>query len=266
MRGTSLMDVVARLTPNAQVTYPYAGRGYKAALKAAAANPDTTRNAEMKIDGIIQPFYITPYVFYHDTGTSTMPARPFISEGLARGMGMVELVLHKYLEDAERNFRKAYRETEINEFTEFADIEAAYLRGSTQLGDALVRAKVTGRAGLRKEPSITSFDYRLDNMIMKHRQMKGIIRRLFGNHLIWWFVPPSKYWHYVGLASDIRGFFFGKKNIGAAKAYIGAMSMGIAGARAGSPVPFTPKARRRKFRKSLYSRAGYHRTTVGGRS
>ena len=264
MRGMALMDVVARLMPNAQVTYPYAGRGYKAALKAAAANPDTTRNAEMKIDGVIQPFYITPYVFYHDSGTSKMPKRSFISEGLSKGMGMVELVLHRYLEDAERNFSRAYRDTEIDEFDEFIDIEAAYLRGSTQLGDALVRSKVTGRAGLRKEPSITNFDLQFDNLIEKQRQMKGIIRRLFGNHMIWWFVPPSKYWHYVGLMSDIRGLFFGKKNFGAAKAYVSAMSIGIAGARAGTPVPFTPKARRRKFRKSLYTRAGYHRTTVGG--
>ena len=55
-----------------------------------------------------------------------------------------------------------------------------------------------------------------------------------------------------------------KEKAGAAKAYVSAMSIGIAGARAGTPVPFTPKARRRKFRKSLYTRAGYHRTTVGG--
>ena len=67
------------------------------------------------------------------------------------------------------------------------------------------------------------------------------------------------------MASDIRGLLFGQKNMGAAKAYVQAMSVGIAGARMGSPVPFTRKARRRKFRKGLYTRAGYHRTTVGGR-
>ena len=94
--------------------------------------------------------------------------------------------------------------------------------------------------------------------------MEGILRRLFGNHLIWWFVPPTKYWHYVGLLSDIRGLLFGKKNMGAAMAYVKAMSLGLAGARAGTPVPFTRKARRRKFRKGLYTRAGYHRQQVGG--
>ena len=52
--------------------------------------------------------------------------------------------------------------------------------------------------------------------------------------------------------------------MGAAIAYIKAMTIGLAGARAGSPVPFTRKARRRKFRQNLYTRAGYHRTQVGG--
>lgn len=266
MRGTALMDVVAHLAPVAMVTYPYSGRGYKAALKAAAANPGTTKNAEMKIDGVIQPFYVTPYVFYHEDGSDRFPARPFISTGLAEGMGRVELVLHKYLEDGKKNFNRAYRETEFEEIKDLERIEALYRAGSDKAGDAMVRATVTGKAGLSKEPLVTKFDWQFDSIIRKHNQMKGIIRRLFGNHLIWWFVPPSKYWHYIGLASDIRGFFFGKKNFGAAKAYVSAMSIGIAGARAGTPVPFTPKARRRKFRKSLYSRAGYHRKTVGGRA
>ena len=57
---------------------------------------------------------------------------------------------------------------------------------------------------------------------------------------------------------------FGKKNIGAAVAYVKALSLGLAGARVGTPVPFTRKARRRKFRKGLYTRAGYHRQYVGG--
>ena len=66
------------------------------ALKAAAAK-DSPRDAQMKIGGVIEPFYITPYVFYHDTGTSKLPRRSFLSEGLSKGMGMVELVLHRYL-------------------------------------------------------------------------------------------------------------------------------------------------------------------------
>ena len=66
------------------------------------------------------------------------------------------------------------------------------------------------------------------------------------------------------MLSDIRGLLFGKKNLGAAYAYVKALSLGLAGARMGSPVPFTKKARRRKFRKGLYTRAGYHRQQVGG--
>lgn len=263
MRGTSLMDVVARLAPIAQVTYPYAGRNYRQALKAAAAK-DSPRGGQMKIGGIVEPFYTTPYVFYHDSGTSKMPKRSFISEGLANGMGMVELVLHRYLEDGAKNFNRAYRETEIDAFTSFNDINTAYMRGSVAQVEAIKSAKIRGRAGLKKEPRVTLFDLQTDNLINKSRQMKGILRRMFGNHLIWWFVPPSKYWHYVGLMSDIRGLLFGKKNLGAAVAYVKALSLGLAGARAGTPVPFTRKARRRKFRQNLYTRAGYHRTQVGG--
>ena len=263
MRGTSLMDVVARIAPNAQVTYPYAGRNYQSALKAAAAK-DSPRDAQMKIGGVIEPFYITPYVFYHDTGTSKLPRRSFLSEGLSKGMGMVELVLHRYLEDAERNFDKAYRETKPLEFQSFDDINAAYLRGSVAEGDAIRLSKIHGKRGLRKEPKLSLFDLQTDNLPAKTKDMEGILRRLFGNHLIWWFVPPTKYWHYVGLLSDIRGLLFGKKNMGAAMAYVKAMSLGLAGARAGTPVPFTRKARRRKFRKGLYTRAGYHRQQVGG--
>ena len=263
MRGAALMDVVAHLAPIATVTYPYAGRGYKLALKEAASR-DSPGNASMKIDGIVQPFYVAPYVFYHDTGTSRAPKRSFLSEGLADGMGMVEAVFHRYLEDGEKNFVRAYRDTETHEWKDTLEIEHAYAHG-TITGDAVAKAKFKGKAGLQNEPNVTRFDMRTDNITLKHHQMKGIIRKLFGNHMIWWFVPPSKYWHYIGLMSDIRGLLFGKKNFGAATAYVKAMSIGIMGARAGSPVPFTPKARRRKFRKSLYTRAGYHRSTVGGR-
>jgi len=264
MRGASLMDVVARIAPVAQVSYPYAGRNYKAALKEAAAK-DNPRDAQMKIGGVVEPFYITPYVFYHDTGTSKMPKRSFISEGLANGMGMVELVLHRYLEDAERNFDKAYRETKPLEFSSFDDINAAYLRGSVVEADAIRLARVKGKRGLSKEPKLSLFDLDFDNLVTKSKDMKSLLRRMFGNHLIWWFVPPSKYWHYIGLMSDVRGLLFGKKNMGAAMAYVKAMSVGLAGARMGTPVPFTRKARRRKFRQNLYTRAGYHRTQVGGR-
>ena len=264
MRGRALMDIVAHLAPIAQVTQPYMGSGYKAALKAAAANPNTPGYAQMKIDGIVQPFYTAPYVFYHAAGTSRVPKRSFIEEGLIAGMGRVEQLFNVYFEEAGKNFRKAYKETEFEELKSLTEIEAFYRAGSDAIGDMARMSKVKGMAGLRNEPRISLFDHQLDNMVLKHSQMKSIIRKLFGNHLIWWFVPPSKYWHYIGMLSDIKGLFFGQKNIGTVRAYITAMTIGLAGARAGSPVPFTTKARRRKFRKTLYSRAGYHRSRVGG--
>jgi len=218
----------------------------------------------MKIDGVVQPFYTAPYVFYHAAGTSRVPKRSFIEEGLIAGMGRVEQLFNVYFEEGGKNFRKAYRETEFEEIKDMAEIEAFYQAGSDAMGDAVRVAKVKGLSGLRKEPRLSLYDHQLDNILVKHSQMKSLIRKLFGNHLIWWFVPPSKYWHYIGMLSDIKGLFFGQKNIGTVRAYIQAMTVGLAGARAGSPVPFTTKARRRKFRKTLYSRAGYHRTRVGG--
>ena len=47
--------------------------------------------------------------------------------------------------------------------------------------------------------------------------------------------------------------------MGAVAAWMQAMTIGMAGARAGTPIPFTRKAQRRKFRKGLYTKAGYHR-------
>ena len=134
---------------------------------------------------------------------------------------------------------------------------------AAEAAEAAKDAKVRRRAG-NKEPRVTLIDLNHDAIRYKRQDMTGIIRRLFGNHLIWWFLPPTKYWHYIGMLSDIRGLLFGKKNLGTAYAYVKAMSLGLAGARAGSPVPFTRKARRRKFRKGLYTRAGYHRKQVGG--
>ena len=58
------------------------------------------------------------------------------------------------------------------------------------------------------------------------------------------------------IGSVVGGGFW---SIGAVQAWVQAMAQGMAGARMGTPVPFTMKARRRKFRKGLYTRMGYHR-------
>tara|TARA_R110002020_G_scaffold202139_1_gene405211 strand:+ start:190 stop:1881 length:1692 start_codon:yes stop_codon:yes gene_type:complete len=264
MRGAALMDIVARLAPTAQVVRPYAGRGYKAALKASATAKEPSGQAQMKLDNILHPFLIAPYAFYHEEGRGNNPKRPFMSPGLALGMGRVEQLFEVYLKEGAKNFKRAYQETEIEGLKDMNELEALYQAGSDAAGDAVKLSKFTGSAGLTKEPRYANFDHMLDNPMIKHKNMKSLLRRLFGNHLIWWFVPPSKYWHYVGMASDIYGLLYGKKNLGTAIAYVKAMTLGLAGARAGSPVPFTRKARRRKFRQNLYTRAGYHRTQVGG--
>ena len=264
MRGTALMDIVAHLAPTAHVVRPYAGRGYQEALKASASAQEPSGQAQMKVDNVVQPFFTAPYVFYHEEGRGNNPARPFITPGLTLGMGRVEQLFDVYLREGAKNFKKAYQETEVDGLKDMNELEALYQAGSDAAGDAVRVSKFRGMGGLRKEPRYANFDHMLDNIVGKHQTMKSLIRRMFGNHLIWWFVPPSKYWHYIGMASDIYGLFFGKKNMGAAVAYVKAMTVGLAGARAGTPVPFTRKARRRKFRQNLYTRAGYHRTQVGG--
>ena len=265
MRGGALMDIVANLVPAAQVVRPYAGRGYQEALKAAAAAKEPSGQAHMKIDNVLQPFYIAPYVFYHEEGRGNNPRRPFLTPGLALGMGRVEQLFLAHMNAQEKNFKKAYQETEVDGLRDHNELAALYQAGSDAAGDALRLTKFRGKAGLKNEPRYANFDM-FDNMFTKQHTMKKMVRQMFGNHLIWWFVPPSKYWHYIGMASDIYGLLYGKKNTGAAIAYVKAMSIGLAGARAGTPVPFTRKARRRKFRQNLYTRAGYHRTQVGGRS
>ena len=263
MRGTSLMDIVAHLAPVASDLKPYPGRGYQGAVKSTMNDPNPRGNANMQVDGIVQPFYTAPYVWAHEFGMGTSPARPFIFPGLAAGLGNVERLFQLYLEGGHKAVMKAYSETGYAGLKTMKEIEMHYWRGANAAAEAAKDAKVRRRAG-NKEPRVTLIDLNHDAIRYKRQDMTGIIRRLFGNHLIWWFLPPTKYWHYIGMMSDIRGLLFGKKNLGTAYAYVKAMSLGLAGARAGSPVPFTRKARRRKFRKGLYTRAGYHRQQVGG--
>ena len=263
MRGTSLMDVVAHMSPIASVIKPYPGRGYQGAVKSTMRDVNPSGNAHMSVDGIVQPFYTTPYVWAHEFGMGTSPARPFIFPGLAAGMGNIERLFHLYLEGGHKAVKKAYGETGYSGLKTLKEIDALYRAGAEEAAEALIEAKVRRKRGHR-EPKVTLFDLTHDPVRYKRQNLNSLIRRLFGNHLIWWFLPPTKYWHYVGMLSDIRGLLFGKKNLGAAYAYVKALSLGLAGARMGSPVPFTKKARRRKFRKGLYTRAGYHRQQVGG--
>ena len=84
---------------------------------------------------------------------------------------------------------------------------------------------------------------------------------MFNSRHIWWLLPPSKYYHYIGMGFDIASIAMGGFwSIGAVQAWIQAMSVGMMGARLGSPIAFTSKAQRRQFRKGLYTRAGYHRS------
>ena len=139
---------------------------------------------------------------------------------------------------------------------------SGYYRSKIRLGGPTLGAY--GDRGNKFLPFLWELDLNYDNLVTKLKKERTLMQQFFGNRMMWWFMPPSKYWHYVGMLSDIKNIFFGGFiQSGAIGAMIAAMAKGIAGARLGSPVPFTPKARRRKFRKGLYSRAGYHRQYVG---
>ena len=265
MRGKALMDIVAKLNVQTVVTKPYAGRGYEAAVKASSRNPDPQGIGSMQAYGIVQPFYIAPYVWAHEYGRGNNPKRSFIIPGTAQGMGEVEHLFRIYLEEGKKAMIKALHETEHRCLKDLDAINNFYKMESEEMADMLSEANIRGAKGTKGEPQNALYDLMFDNVYYKkHKQMKSLIRKLFGNHLIWWFLPPSKYYHYIGMAFDIYGLKSGIKNVGAVTAYVKALTIGLAGARAGSPIAFTKKARRRQFRKTLYSRAGYHRTRVGG--
>ena len=267
MRGVALMDIVAKMHVQAVVTRPYPGRGYEAAVKATARNPDPQGGGSSQVTGIVQPFYVAPYVWAHEYGRGNNPKRAFIIPGTAKGMGEVEHLFRVYLEAGIKAFKDSMRETAGRGLKDLDTINSFYKAESENMADAFSATKIRGIKGVKDEPNNSMYDLMFDNVYSKRQvTMKSAIRRLFGNHLIWWFLPPSKYYHYLGMAFDIYGLKNGIQNIGAVTAYVKAMTVGLAGARAGSPVAFTKKARRRQFRKGLYTRAGYHRTQVGGRA
>ena len=122
------------------------------------------------------------------------------------------------------------------------------------------RGHITNIGGFEDMPRSMAVDNQKDNIIVKHKQGKSLMKKIFSKYGVWWFLPPTKYWHYIGMAADIRGIFRGHFfQPAVVLMYLKQLTKGLLAARAGSPVGGTKKAFRRKFRKQLYTRAGYHR-------
>ena len=257
----SLMDITATLQPVAWLEKPVGWSGARD-WQAAAKRPQFGKElqnsfGEIRIYGAVEPYSAAPWVFVHEFEGN----RQFLTPGIRDGFNEISRLGRLYLEEGPKNFREHIRQSApkmMQDPDHWADFYASQVRmGGKWFG-------TYGDAGLKMLPLYWKLDLDYDNLISKLRKERTMMQQFFGNRLMWWFLPPSKYWHYVGMGSDIKNIFFGGfLTSGAVTAMLKAMALGLAGARLGSPVPFTSKARRRKFRKGMYSRAGYHRQYVG---
>ena len=265
LRRTPLMDITATLAP-----YCYVSSGAHTLadgmriVKRATKGNQYMKTDQISLTGALEPYiYRAPEVFLHEFGVGNQPARPFITEGIARGMNtgvrLIRKNANKITEQAYEDERRLKPRTraKVQEIFQKMRVFEAEQRKIVEASE------VGGKGGDRYLPGYTtgSFDPLIDrNVAAKRERQKSLLTQLMGHYKIWWVLPPTKYWHYIGALADIRGILTGSFfNLGALTAYVKALTLGLVGARMGSPIAFTPKARRRKFRKGLYTRAGYHR-------
>ena len=263
---SSLMDITATLAPYTFMRTPSKWMGVQKWTKAArrAEFGQELHNAfgEISFYGVFEPYSAHPSVFMHEIGRGDHPPqRAFLTPGLRDGLNEIQRLGKVYVEDESIKVRDHIRIAHPRTMRSIDELSQWY-KGKEREGGITWHA--FGDRGLKHLPLLWEIDLGYDNLVGKLKKERSLMSRFFGNRMMWWFMPPSKYWHYVGMLSDIKNIFFGGFiQSGAVGAMIVAMAKGLAGARLGSPVPFTPKARRRKFRKGLYSRAGYHRQYVG---
>ena len=243
MDRASMMDVVAHLAPTAMYSQNKEG------------------TIRVSVGDILEPFGNIPWVFNHETGYTTnkgakVPARPTLGPGIKNGVNDVTRLMREYIKDGNRKIREGIAISGSKVWSS-SQIDSMYNLWYTMD----VYKKYVGMSGIRAP---THAVYTRDDVGMINQKVKASktqVRSMFNTRHIWWLLPPSKYYHYVGMAFDIASVVGGGFwSLGAVQAWIQAMSVGMMGARMGTPVPFTEKAQRRKFRKGLYTRAGYHRT------
>lgn len=188
------------------------------------------------ITGIDEAFEKTPFVWLHETGTSVYPARPFIADGVEEGiMDATNWV-------QQRNpTRSPYKDEMVYTLIDKKlNIRRMSLKGTASATSSVV-SSIPGAsriAGMSFEASYTSS---LSKSISK-----------LGRYL-WWFMPPSQYWAYLGIASEIEGILRGHLLTGdSIQAFISAYLRGVASGMTG--VPLSEKFARRRFRYTLYPR------------
>ena len=250
----ALMDLVAYLNPKA---------GYK-------NSPHNGGRGYVFVGNIVEPFSQFPQVFLHERGYTTnrgarVPARPFLGPGVKNGMNDSTRLFHEYIKSGHKGIRKGINITG-------SKLYSASMTDALYAGIAYhsIHKRHGGIRGVQRD-GYTVYSSVMDvgqiNRKVQASKKQSIFQ--FNTRYLWWFLPPSKYYHYVGMAFDIGSVVMGGFwSMGAVQAWVQAMSVGMAGARMGTPVPFTRKAQRRKFRKGLYTRAGYHRSGslgTGGR-
>jgi hypothetical protein len=270
-----LMDAVATMNPKAKFWGKTGVRSYEqmiqsvsraGALGGVQGGNDLTQFTRIQVSGVMEAFRFSPSAFSHEMGYYNVKAkkrvkpRPFISRGIYEGNKRIAHFWEIYMRHGEKVMKQQYGKYMQSVITEAEQISTQYF-----IAGRKAVAKYRGKGGMTKLPRSYTY-WALGDDPSKFTDINLTVRGMFGNHIIWWFLPPSKWWHYVGVMDDLRSIVKGGIwSLSSIQAWVAAMMKGIMGARMGSPVPFTRKARRRKFRKGLYSRAGYHRQYVGGR-
>ena len=248
-----LMDTVAAVAPQAEYVNARGARhrGYASDGK-----------GRIKVYNLFEGFAMTPYIFSHEKGYTTkqgakVPARKFLVPGFKDGINDVVTLTRTYLNEGTANVKKAIAISSQQTYRA-AFIDAGYGIAYQKF----LHRKYGGNLGV-KVPGYIVFTSKYDagKVATKASYAKKLLKGMQGTRLIWWFLPPSKYYHYIGMMFDLYSVATGGFwSLGAVGAMFQAMTVGIMGARMGSPVPFTRKAQRRKFRKGMYTRAGYHRS------
>jgi len=267
-----LMDAVAMMNPRVKFWGRTGVRSYEQMIQLVSrpgtlrSSADITQFARMQVSGVMEAFRFSPSAFHHETGyhnvkaRKRVKARPFISRGVYEGMKRISHFWDIHMRDGEKVMQRRYAREMNDVITEAEKITTQYL-----VSGRAAAVRYRGKGGLTNLPRSYTY-WGLGDTPSKYMDINITVRSMFGNHLIWWFLPPSKWWHYVGVMDDLRSIIKGGVwSLGSIQAWVTTMMKGIAGARLGSPIPFTRKSRRRKFRKGLYSRAGYHRQYVGAR-
>tara|TARA_Y100000310_G_scaffold119457_1_gene118189 strand:+ start:265 stop:1830 length:1566 start_codon:yes stop_codon:yes gene_type:complete len=248
-----LMDTVAAIAPKAE---------YINARGAKHRGFASDGKGRIKVYNLFENFAMVPYIFAHEKGYKTkqgakVPARPFLVPGFKDGINDVQRLIKLYLNEGTDNVRKAIAISSKKSY------RAAFIDAHFGIEyQKFLHRKYGGNLGV-KVPDYIVFTSKYDvgKVASKASLAKKMLKGMSGTRLIWWFLPPSKYYHYIGMTFDLYSVATGGFwSLGAVAAMFKAMTVGIIGARMGSPVPFTRKAQRRKFRKGLYTKAGYHRS------